>query len=231
MPEAPPPDDVVPQAVLLPLAAGTRVWRAHARRHQDSIFNPTPRDPQFTDGRFSGMAPDPFPYCYVGLDRATALMEKYARTIPYSDKGWRAVRRSALRGELLSEYELTHDLTVVGLRTQTELAAVCQDAWLLHAEGHDHAKTRRWGRWIREHTPAAQGLLWPSKRDVGGSAVVLFADRCPADPLRLVAPPVPLLGEHEDELNRLLEPYRVVIPPARVRTRLSPDDEPGTIRA
>jgi hypothetical protein len=229
MPEAPPPKLEVPHPVLVPLPAGTLVWRAHAAKHQKSLFNPNPRDPQFLDGRFSGMAPDPFPYCYIGLDPATTLLEKYARTVPFLDQGPRVLKRSVLRGVVLSEYEVVRDLTLVGLRTTAELAAVCQDEWLVHAEGHDHAKTRRWGQWIRGHSPA-HGLVWPSKRDIGRYSAVLFGDRC-SDPLRPVGSPLPLLGTREDEVNTLLEPYRLVIAPAPVRTRLSPGDEPGTIRA
>jgi hypothetical protein len=230
MPEAPPPRHAVPDPVLARLPAGTDVWRAHHERFQACLFNRIPRDSQFTDGRFSGMLPDPFGYCYIGLSPATALMERHVRSVPYSDTGYRAIRRAGLEGGMLSRYALTHDLDVVSLCTEAELAAVCQDEWLLRAEGHDHAKTRRWGQWIRQHTSRAQGLLWPAKREVGGYAVVLFEDRCPNPPLRLVGSPLRVLG-NEDEVNEFLAPYRVVIPLAPARTRLSRGDGPGTIRA
>lgn len=231
MPEAPPPKHAEPGPFLVPLRVGTRVWRAHGAKYQDSLFNPNPQDPQFLDGRFSGMTPDRFPYCYLGLDPATALLEKYARSVPFNDHGWRVLRRPTLCGEILSQYEIVRELTVVGLRTSAELAAVCQDEWLVQADGHDHAKTRRWGQWIRAHCSEAHGLMWPSKRDLGRFAVVLFGDRCPDRALRLVESPVELLGPQEDRIGALLKDYRLMIGPSRAKTRLSPGDEPGTLRS
>ena len=63
-----------------------------------------------------------------------------------------------------------------------DLAAACQDSWLIHTESPDYRMTQRWAHWLRDssapdgYRPA--GLMWPAKRQPGGRAVLLFGDRC-----------------------------------------------------
>jgi hypothetical protein len=212
MPEIPPPERFRPRPLTWTMPAGTWLWRAYPDRHRLFLFNQKPKDPQFGAGRFSGMPPDSYGYLYAGLDPATALLEKYLRDVPYDDRGHRVLRRHLLRGERLAPLEVDADLVLVDLRDQTGLAAVCQDHWLLHAEGHDHAKTRRWASWIRAAAPRAHGFAWPAKRRIGGTAVVLFGDRCPVSHLQPADEPLDLAADDTvDRLNMILAPYRTTV--------------------
>ena len=137
------------------IQAGTLLWRVHQAEYRDMLFKTEPADPQFYAGRFDGMPPDCYPYCYAGLRNTTALMEKFLRSVPWNDRGERVLRRRHLAGHQLSRLEVLTDLPLVSLQTEADLAALRQDSWLLHAEGNDHAKTRRWAQWIRAGVPDA----------------------------------------------------------------------------
>jgi hypothetical protein len=218
MPEYPPPAHARPAPVLITLYAGAALWRAHKAKRQHQPFKDKIADPQFNVGRFDAMPPEEFSFCCLGLSPSTAVMETYVRSVPANDTGERLIKRRALRTGRLTGYELTRDLRLVALRTAAELGAVYQDRWLLDVEGNDHAKTRRWAQWIRQHTPQAQGLLWPAKREAGGSAVILFGDRCgPDDVLRQVGEPVDLIDAEGDGayVNTLLAAYRLAVAPRR----------------
>jgi hypothetical protein len=217
MPPFAPPADLRATPVLQLLPAGTTLWRTHHARRAGQPFRDRPSDPQFGRGRFDGAPPDAYPFCYAGASPATALMEHLMRGVPYRDDGQRVLRRAAVAGHQLSAMELLDDLRLVGLRTQEELAAVRQDSWLIHADPPEYAKTSAWARWIRLVAPTAAGLIWPSKRDVGGHAVVLFGDRCGHLVLPSPAWPTRDLDTVDGAafLNTELARYRVTIRPPR----------------
>ncbi|MEU4829450.1 RES family NAD+ phosphorylase [Streptosporangium sp. NPDC023615] len=187
MPLAPPPARHHATPHLRELPAGTRLWRVHDRRFKATDFNPRPADANFGGGRFDGTGNDPYPYYYAGLEAETALAEALLRDIPFDDRGVRLVRRAKVRGRRASVVITTEDLVLVDLCSGEALAAVAQDSWLVHADPVDYHATRRWGSWIRERAPAAHGLIWPSKREGGQPALVLFGDRC--SPASLIADP------------------------------------------
>ena len=85
-----------------------------------------------------------------------------------------------MAGRQISGLSLTRDLELVSLITGQDLAAVAQDHWLVTANGPQYAQTRGWAHWLRQQAPWAHGFIWPSLRDRGGLAVVLFGDRCAA---------------------------------------------------
>ena len=199
-----------------PLPAGTRMWRVHDQRYAATAFNPKEADVNFDGGRFDGTDRDCYNTYYAGLEAATALAEKLLRDIPFNEEGYRTIRRVLVRGRRASAVETTKDLTLVDLCSGEALAAVAQDTWLVQAEPRDYHATRRWAAWIREQAPTAHGLIWPSKREGGRAALVLFGDRCSGD--CLIAEPSS--GRDLDDLegaiwiNHLLAPYwaRVTLP-------------------
>jgi hypothetical protein len=173
-----PPAHLRATPVLATLPAGSKLWRVHGQSLPDPLFTTEPSDPQFGAGRFDAAPPEDYPFCYAGLSPGTALMERFCRGIRYNDSGVRVIRRSQVRGQQLSTIELIDDLRLVSLQTQQDLAAVQQDSWLIHADAAEYSKTSAWAHWIRKLAPTAAGIIWPSKRDISGRAVVLFGDRC-----------------------------------------------------
>jgi hypothetical protein len=197
------------------LPAGTELHRVHQRRHPSWEFVPRERvaDPHFGGGRFDPTDEDAYPYLYAGFGRATALAERLLRGIPCDDRGARVLPRAEVEGRRLSSLRLATDLTLLALTTSKELAAVGQDQWLVQAEADEYGKTRRWAHWLRRQAPWAQGLVWPSKREVGEEAVILFGDRCqPGELQAALLPPIDLdTPEGCGWLNEVLADYHVTL--------------------
>jgi hypothetical protein len=179
MPKAEPPRRYRPSPHIHLLKAGERLWRVHDRRYDATSVNPVPSDENFGGGRFDGTDRDPYPAYYAGLEARTALAETLLRDVPFNEQGNRTIPRATIRGRRASVVETTEALHLVDLCSGEALAAVAQDTWLVQAESADYHATRRWASWIREQVPTAQGLIWPSKREGGRPALVLFRDRCP----------------------------------------------------
>ncbi|MGW1765621.1 RES family NAD+ phosphorylase [Streptomyces sp. NPDC002073] len=166
-----------PNSLLLP--AGTELWRVHGSGRAADVFNPRVADPHFGGSRFDSTAQDPYPFLYTALDPATALAETLLRSTEF-DPGtaMRLIPYAAVRGRSLSMLRTRCDLRLISLVSEEDLAAVCQDSWLLEAEGDGrYAKTRRWASELRAQDSGAMGLVWQSRRHRPRLANVLFGDR------------------------------------------------------
>lgn len=233
MPDVAPPSRYEPRLCRSTLPEGTELWRVS---HADvvGVWSTSVADDHFGDGRFDPVAADPFPYCYLGHSPVTALVETLLRGLPYRDDGLRILPRAAVRGRRLLCLRTTRELQLISLLTGPDLAAACQDAWLIHTEASEYGKTRRWGGWLRSRSPWAGGITWPSKRDVGGVAVMLYGDRGRADGGLDVGPVEPRALDDEDGarwLNDCLAPYRVTVRPPRPQRPAHPLPPPGLARA
>jgi RES domain len=199
------------------LPARTQLWRVHGKHRSCTEFKAVTADRYFGGSRFDSTPDDPYPYLYAARDQQTALLESLVRGIPFNDKGERLIRRVAVSDLRISALVTTADLTLISLLTTADLAAACQDEWLVQTPASEYPQTRRWAQWLRAQAPWAQGLVWPSVRDVGGRALVLFGDRCGADALQAL----PGAGVNLDDvagaewLNQRLAPYRISIRPAQ----------------
>ncbi|WP_289009898.1 RES family NAD+ phosphorylase [uncultured Thermomonospora sp.] len=219
MPPATPPEHYRPTPYLYTLPAGSRLWRVHKKTWGPTDFSdPEPVRGKKGGGRFDSTPDDRYPYYYAALEADVALLETFLRDRPFTHEGTRPVMRQSVRGRRISAVETTVDLTLVDLLSGEALAAVAQDTWLIHALPREYHLTRAWASWIRKHTPQAQGLIWPSKREGTQPALVLFGDegRCPPGALRVV----PDAGADFDDpaglawLNERLAPYRAHVMPA-----------------
>ncbi|MBE1537049.1 RES family NAD+ phosphorylase [Actinomadura algeriensis] len=217
MPLRPPPSTARVRPARAPLPAGTALWRVHHGTRSADTFNPVPADGQFGGGRFDATRDDPYPFLYVGFRPETALLEALVRSVPFNERGVRHLRRAALAGLVVSSLRTTADLTLVSLRDSADLAAACQDEWLVTADPPDYPQTRRWGHWLRERADWGQGLLWPSRRDLGNPTAVLFGDRTPAGTLKPGDEPPVRLDDAVGAawLNARLDPFRVRVRPPR----------------
>jgi RES domain len=215
MPLSPPPANagISPSPILL--TARTQLWRVHKKHWPGADFKDVVSDPHFGGSRFDSTSADPYSYLYAAAEEQTALLETLVRGIPFNDRGARLIRRAAIADYRISALELAGDLTLISLLTTADLAAACQDEWLIHSSPADYPQTRRWAQWLRSQAPWAQGLAWPSARDLGRQSVVLFGDRCPADVLRAVPGTAVDLDDAGGAvwLNARLAPYRISVRP------------------
>jgi hypothetical protein len=186
MPNDQPPAGVTPRPRFTELPAGSFMWRqpSPAVGGPLSPFRTLREEKTYEpgkSGRFDPTPECPYPYCYAALDDLTALCEVLLR-----DAGFTSPMRYLLREDVaerrLAVLETRAPLWLVSLADAADLAAACQDSWLIHAEPGDYRMTQRWAHWLRDsmapdlRRPA--GLVWPSKRQPGGRAVLLFGDHC-----------------------------------------------------
>jgi hypothetical protein len=172
-----------PRPRFLPLAAGETLWTV--TDHEAHPFRQPPTGPEMRDARWGGrFDPTPdcaYPYCYAALDDLTALSETLLRDVPPHAPP-RYLPRHAVVGRGLAVLETRRELWLVSLLDGPDLAAVRQDSWLVHAESRDFSRTQLWGHWLRDSTApdgaAPAGIVWPSKRQPSGRAVLFFGDRC-----------------------------------------------------
>lgn len=219
MPIAAPPEKFRATPHLHRLPAGTRLWRVHLRDYKSTSFNPRASDLNFGGGRFDGTKEDPYASYYAGLEAGTALAETLLRDLPFNERGYRNVPRKLILGRCASVVETTEELTLVDLCSGAALADLAQDTWLVQADTRDYHATRRWASWIRGQAPTAHGMIWPSKREGGRPAVVLFGDRCPDGCLQDDSSAGRDLDDLEGAvwINRLLAPYRARVAKPRRR--------------
>jgi hypothetical protein len=186
MPADNPPPGVRPQPRYTELPAGSFLWRVTRKPAGDatSPFLAVP-DAGTYDARLGGRfdpTPDcPYPYCYAALDDLTALCEVLLRDVGF-DGPQRYLLKHDIAGRRLAILETARPLWLVSLQAAADLAAACQDSWLIHAETPNYRITRRWAHWLRDgEAPDGKGpagLVWLSKRAPNGRAVLLFGDRC-----------------------------------------------------
>ncbi|MDG4534005.1 RES family NAD+ phosphorylase [Streptomyces sp. AV19] len=204
-----------PHTYVVP--AGRRWWRVHTARRPAGQFKPAAPGARFCGNRFDGTPRDPYGSLYMASDPATALAETLLRSVDFdAGSGMRLVPYAAVAGRALSMLVTEAELRLISLITEEDLAAVCQDSWLLEAEGEHYATTRRWASAMRARSPDAMGLVWQSRRHRPRLSSVLFRDRCPdavVSPVRVRA--YRDLGSPRGiaEANLLLAPLRAAIVP------------------
>lgn len=218
MPLAAPPRSARAKPTRFVLRSGTVLWRVHRKDHPGSAFKDLQADKHFGGNRFDGTPDDPFPYLYAAPGARTALLETLARGLPFNDNGSRLIRRVTVRDHRICAVEVTQDLNLIALLSTADLAAACQDEWLIHCAPSEYPQTRRWAQWLRSQAPWAQGLIWASHRDIGGRNIILFGDRCLGESLRELAESARDLDDRAGAkwLSRQLAPFRISVrPPVR----------------
>jgi hypothetical protein len=178
VPLAAPYDKRKATPVIVPLPIGTELWRVHPDDRPATDFNEMYADEVFGGSRFDGTPGDPYSFLYAAMDCQTALLETLGRSLPFDHRGWRLILRRSVRHQCISQMEVTTQLQLISLMTGEQLAAVCQDEWLVQADPEQYSHTRRWCSWLRKCAPSAQGIVWPSRRNLGHQAIVLFGDKC-----------------------------------------------------
>jgi hypothetical protein len=216
MPPVPPPASADVALHLTTLSAGSVLWRLHPASYPATSFKTKPTDNPMLGGRFDGTPADPYPFLYAAPEPQTAVLETLVRNVPFGDDGHRWIKRVAIDGRRVSAVQVTRDLTMVSLLTHADLAAACQDEWLVQADPPDYPSTRYWGSWLRTKAPSADGFVWPSRRNLGHRALILFS-RWGEESLTMAGEPaVDLDGDAGAAwLNDLLGPFRIQVAPPR----------------
>jgi RES domain-containing protein len=211
-PGQPPREPARPRIHALP--AGSLLWRLERPRRNGErpLFRDRPAGID-EDGLMQGRRWDPsqtvrYGYCYAALDDLTAICETLLRDIPY-DGPTRYLPLGAIRNRSLVALETTRPLALISLLEAADLAAVRQDTWIVHAEPREYWVTQLWAHWLREATlddgTRPDGLIWPSKRQPTGRAVMLFEDRARDAVLRSPLGERPLEVEGLSWLNARLQ--------------------------
>jgi len=214
MPPVPPPAAAVISLNLMPLAAGSLLWRVHPVTYGASDFKARPSADPFGGGRFDGTSADPYPFLYAAREPETALLETLVRSVPFDEAGHRLLRRVAITGRRVSALRVSRALSLVSLRSTLDLAAACQDEWLTQADPPEYPRTRHWASWLRSQAGSADGFVWLSRRNLGCEAFVLFGDRCGGAVASTDVPVVDLDGgDGAAWLNERLSPYRIQVQP------------------
>lgn len=212
VPAAPPPLSATVSPHWATLPAGTELWRVHKHCWPVADFNPNGVDPWFGGGRFDATSADSYRFLYAAPEQQTALLETLVRSIPFDEKGHRLIKRAAITGRQLAALRPDRDLRLVALRTHVDLAAVCQDEWLLQADPRDYPQTRQWGRWLREQAPEADGFIWRSRRRLDSDSLILFDDRCDATLTEVPGSAIRLDdADGARWLNKCLAEYRISV--------------------
>ena len=219
MPEDPPPYGQQPRPRFMQLPAGSFLWRIGKRAEPATSafreFDRSTFDAEWA-GRFDPTPECTYSYCYAALDDLTAICEVLLRDQSFPGPT-RFLLRKATKGRQLTILETLESLWLVSLLNAADLAAARQDSWLIHTETRESYKlTRKWAHWLRDSTApngeGPAGLVWPSKREPGGQAVILFGDRCAKS---VVYSPFGVRsidgGEGEDWLNRRLALLRTKV--------------------
>jgi hypothetical protein len=208
---------------LVNLPAETTTWRVQLRRYPD-VFNSRPHVEPFYGGRFDSNQSFRYPFSYLGQDRETALVERLLRDLAYRHGGDRLLPRSTVNGRRLRAVRTMRPIKLLSLCSGADLSGVYADEWLIHSEPVNYPMTRAWAHWLREQVPEAEGFIWPSRLNVGGTAIILFGDQCRGAVQWHDSEPAIELDDDAGTawLNDVLRPYRVTVRPPR---RGKPTDE------
>src|ERR1022692_45657 len=212
MPFANPPSNCRLYPSELRLPAGTQMWRVHSRHRPAEQFSARESDVLWGGGRFDGTDRCSYPFLYAAFQQTTAGAETLLRSMPFVGSRPRTLQRKAIDDRRLSAVTLIAQVTLLSLTSTPHWAGVLQDEWLVHAEPTFYPQTRDWAHWIRERAAWAQGFIWPSKRDLGQQAIMLFGDRCH----EVVRPVQGHFIDLDDEpgrvwLNTALADYRIYV--------------------
>lgn len=204
---------------LIPVPAGTVLYRVHQKAFPADGFNPVPSHRYYGGGRFDATADDVYPYIYVGQTVEVAVAETFLRDIIYDDFGHYVLPKKTYEGRRISAVKTTVDLELVGMRTRPQLSSIAQSPWITNCDPRDYAQTRHWGHWVRSKAPMAAGYVWNSRQEPSLSAYVLFGDRFAGKMIEQVFDPYVPTGaaadfdsdEGLDALSSILAPYEVSV--------------------
>lgn len=197
------------------LAAGTKVFRFHARVRSADSFNPNEGkriDVPEDGSRFNPFpgAPMPnIPTLYAADTLQAAALESVFHDVEHCPSPMYLKFR--LAEWCYSQLEVLRDLLLVEL-TNPHLrqlavpgrASSIRESELIHTPSSEYPNTRSWARFLHASLPKLDGVAWRPRLGGTGQAFVFFGDRCP--PGTIIAKQIPISVESGAgflELNRI----------------------------
>lgn len=180
-------------ATLIQWGKGKTVFRVHRSIFKPDQFN----DRRKGDARFSPLMDAErkavISTLYAGTTFDCALMESVFHDVPYRP-GLKTVSKSKyVEGTTCSTLNLTSDLQLVDLSSVALHKLGIAPADLTQTEAAYYAASREWAFALHQQNPAAQGLIWTSRRDDNAKAILLFGERVGPGVLKVGADAFPLL--------------------------------------
>lgn len=190
LPEVPKPADLDPAEELWP--SGKSVFRLFDRSRDPLEFNPTGSSARFRPIVSAKGAI--VPTAYGGDDEETALAEALLRGVDVLNKGTR--RRlfiKDVKGVSLVRLEPKADVRLARLRGQGLTRLGLTRADVIDCESSRYPYTAEWGQAIHDCAGDFAGIVWTSRQNDSGRALMLWGDRIdPPVDLRVVSAPIAL---------------------------------------
>lgn len=153
---------------------GTVFYRVHNAKFRSMDFNPG-----YGNARFSPIKDikgTQIPTIYAGDSVRVALMESIFHDIPHVP-GFKSYDKSKLIGQVISKIRIEKNLSMVKVSSPATRKLGIPDAELIHSMPNIYPQTRAWAEAIHRSAEQAQGLVWTSRQESGGKAIILFGDR------------------------------------------------------
>jgi len=161
----------------VPLPDRTKLWHAHAAASPVDRFRSAGR----RLGRFHPIDDDrglPVEVWYGARSEEAAIFESVFHDVPFS-AGARVLPTSYV-GRVVSTVTTTLDVSLADLTTPGLDSLRIRRDQLIEPGPRHYDRTARWAEYIRRCSDAP-GLIWMARRYDRVGALVLFADRLPAD--------------------------------------------------
>lgn len=155
--------------------AGLPIHRIHLTRFAASTFNPGNQG----NARFSPIGNArgrPIPTLYGGSDFECAAMETVFHDVPFAP-GFKNYDKRKLLGQTHSVLVPAAALTLADLSNVALRKLGVPRARLIDTDKDSYPATRKWALAIHQKNPNLQGLVWVSRQDDRGQALMLFGDR------------------------------------------------------
>ena len=152
------------------------VFRVHPQRLRGRQFNATVRDPEspvVEGGRFDTVT-GAYAYLYAARQEGGAFAEAFAQDLDYAVAGPRPLPRSRVAQRAISVVAIPR-VRLVSL-DGAGAEQLGQDGWLTSCDASGYGLCREWAEAIRVWAPAADGLLWHSRRDPRQEVFMLWGE-------------------------------------------------------
>lgn len=174
-------------------SATTTLHRFYRDGFRAEEFNPGPNG----NARFSPIVDaqgESIATIYAGTSFECAAMETVFHDVPQAP-GLKTVAKRKLKKHLYSQLLPSSDLTLADLGSTALRKLGVPRLNLIESDKDIYPQTRQWAEAIHAQCADVQGLSWVSRQDDGARAAVLFKDRLPADPLKIVATSVEIVTD------------------------------------
>ena len=176
--------------LILALPSGTDLWRVHRLAHRPAQFNPGLGPNRGRFHPFQGPGGAPVPTLYAAATWEGAICETVFRDVPVRGPDRRKAR-AELEIRAMSLVRLTHDVSLVDLRTLGLGRLRLHRRDLIDTEADQYLRTARWAQALHHAAPDAAGLVWIA-RLADPAAMVFFGDRVTEADFTVLDGPIPL---------------------------------------